>query len=196
MRLPALVASLLAMFFVGGCASTVSPLYTKTDAVTDAAMVGTWISTDKDSPGTLHIEAVKDGFYQVRVLDDKSGDYGVYQTHLVKLGSASFADLLLTRSHLSGQDIHLPWGAVPLHQIVKYQVAGDDLSLSVIDGDALEKSARQPGFPLQLRGTEEGAGSQLAGDTVIISSTTELRRYFSAHPADIFGQPSHLKRQH
>src|SRR5690348_6508946 len=195
MRLPAVVASLLAVIFVAGCASTVSPLYLKTDAVTDPAIVGTWISTDKD-PGTVRIEAMNDGSYQVTIRDDQTGDNSVYQTHLIKLGSTSFADLLLTTSHLSGQDVQLPWGAVSLHQIVKYQVAGDDLSISVIDDNALQKSAKQPGFPLQFRGTQVGTGSGVAGDTVIISSTEDLRRYLSAHPAEIFGEASHFKRQH
>jgi hypothetical protein len=77
-----------------------------------------------------------------------------------------------------------------LHQIVKYQVTGDDLAVSAIDGDALDKSAKQPGFPLQLRDTK-----QSGGDTVILSTTEELRRYFSAHPADIFGEVDHFKRQ-
>ena len=189
MRLPAVVASLLAVIFVAGCASTVSPLYLKTDAVTDPAIVGTWISTDKD-PGTVRIEAMKDGSYQVSVRDDKSGDNSVYQTHLIKLGSTSFADLLLTTSHLSGQDVQLPWGAVSLHQIVKYQVAGDDLTLSLIGNDALRNSARQPGFPLRFQDTKEN------GDLVILSSTDELRRYFSSHPAGIFGDAGHFKRQH
>lgn len=195
MRLPALAATLLAALFVGGCASTVSPLYTKTDAVTDSAIVGTWISTDKDSPGTVHIEVKKNASYQVTVHDPKSDEDTTYEAHLVKLGSTSFADLLLTRFRHGGQDVTIPEGAVPLHQIVKYRVAGDDLSISLIDGDAFEKSAKQSGFPLQFRDTREGTGSQ-TGDTVILSTTDEIRSYLSAHPANIFGEPGHFKRQH
>ena len=41
MRFPSLAASLLATFIIAGCASTVSPLYIKTDAVTDPAIIGT-----------------------------------------------------------------------------------------------------------------------------------------------------------
>lgn len=190
MRLPAVVASLLAVIFVAGCASTVSPLYLKTDAVTDPAIVGTWTSTDKDNPGTVRIEAMKDGSYEVSLLGDKSADAAVYDARLVKLGGASFADLLLTKLHRNGEDVDLPWGAVPLHQIVKYQVAGDDLTLSLIGNDALRNSARQPGFPLRFQDTKEN------GDLVILSSTDELRRYFSSHPAGIFGDAGHFKRQH
>lgn len=195
MRLPALAASLVAML-IAGCASTVSPLYSKTDAVTDPGIIGSWVSASKDNQSAIHIEKSKDDSCQITVYDPESDDDTTYEAHLVKLGSASFADLLLTGYRHAGQDIDIPNGAVPLHQIVKYQVAGDDLSVSLIDGDALEKSAKQPGFPLQLRGTKEGTGSEIAGDTIILSTTGDLRSYFSAHPADIFGDPSHFKRQH
>lgn len=196
MRFPALAASLVATFLVVGCASSVSPLYTKTDAVTDPTIVGNWASTDKDNQGTVHIEASKNGAYQLTVHDPKADDDTTYEAHLVKLGDTSFADLLLTGYRHAGQDIDIPNGAVPLHQIVKYQVTGDALSVSLIDGDALEKSAKQPGFPLQLRGTKESTGSETAGDTIILSTTGDLRSYFSAHPADIFGTADHFKRQH
>lgn len=190
MRLPALAASLFAVFLIAGCASSVSPLYTKADAVADSAIVGTWVSNDRDNPSTIRIEKTKDGSYQVTLHDQKSGDDSVYDAHLVKLGGASFADLLLTDYRHEGKNVDLPAGAVPLHEIVKYEIAGDDLAVSSIDGDALDKAAKQMGFPLQLRDTERSGGS-----TVILSTTPELRRYFSAHPADIFGELEHLKRQ-
>lgn len=203
MRLPALAATLLAALFVGGCASTVSPLYTKADAVNDPTIVGTWVSTAGDNQSTVHvdqgtvvhIEDSKNGSYELTV-HTKSEDDTTYEAHLVKLGSASFADLLLTGYRHAGQDIDIPGGAVPLHQIVKYQIVGDDISVSLIDGDALGKSAKQPGFPLQFRGTKEGAGSEVGGDTVILTDTDQLRLYFSAHPTEIFGEAAHLKRQH
>jgi hypothetical protein len=190
MRRPVLIATALAAFFLSGCASTVSPLYTKADAVNDPALVGTWVGGDNDDHGIVRIEKMKDASYQVTVHDAKSGDDSVYQAYLVKLGSASFGDLLLTNYRRDGKDVDLPAGVVALHEIVKYQVTGDNLSFSTIDGDALDKSAKQPGFPLQFRETVHH------GDTVILSTTDELRRYLSAHPADIFGEQQHFKRQH
>lgn len=190
MRLPSLAAMLLAAFFVGGCASAVSPLFNKTDAVSDPAIVGTWVGGDKDNQDTVQIERAKDGSYQVTVHDTKSGDDSVYEAHLVKLGDASFADLLLTNLRHAGQDVDLPWGAVALHQIVKYQVTANDLAVSLISDDALNNFAKQPGFPLQLGDTAQN------GDTVILSPTDILRRYLSAHPADVFGDQEHFKRQH
>ncbi|HLW82323.1 MAG TPA: hypothetical protein VKS20_09810 [Candidatus Acidoferrales bacterium] len=191
MRRLILIATLVAAFFVSACASTVSPLYTKTDAVTDPVLVGTWVGSDKGDNLTVQIEKMKDASYQVTVSGVKSGDDSVYQAYLVKLGSASYADLLLTNLRLAGQDRALPWGVVALHQVVKYQLSGDDLAVSPISDDALDNSAKQPGFPLQFRATVQH------GDTVIILSTTdELRRYLSAHPADIFGEQQHFKRQH
>jgi hypothetical protein len=190
MRLPAVVATLLATLSVAGCASTVSPLYVKTDAVADPAIVGTWAGSDKNGSGTVRIEAIKDGSYQVSIHDNNSGDDAVYEAHPVKLGGASFADLILTKFHHGGQDVDLPWGAVALHEIVKYQLSGDDLAVSVIEDDLLTKSAKQSGFPLRVQDTAKN------GDTVILSTTGDLRRYLTAHPADIFGESEHFKRQH
>jgi hypothetical protein len=180
----------MAVVLLGGCASAVSPLYTNTDAVIDPAIVGTWVNKEKDNQSTVRIEKTKDGSYQVTVHDQKSGDDSVYDAHLVRLDHVSFADLLLTKYRHTGQDMDLPAGAVPLHEIVKYQITGNELSVSSIDGDALDKAARQAGFSLQLRDTEKTGGS-----TVILSTTPELRRYFSAHPADIFGTAEHLTRR-
>lgn len=191
MRFSTFAAMLLSAFLAGGCASAVSPLYNKSDAVTDPAVVGTWAGSGKDDQGIVKIEKTKGGSYQVTVDDAKSGDETIYEAHLVRLGNASFADLLLTGYRHAGQDLDTPAGAVALHDIVKYQVAGDDLSYSMIDPDDLEKSAKQPGFALQFRDTEESGG-----DTVILSTTQELRRYFAAHPTDVFGDVSHLKRRH
>ncbi|HEV2305455.1 MAG TPA: hypothetical protein VGR93_08050 [Candidatus Acidoferrales bacterium] len=191
MRFSVFAIAALGLCFASGCASTVSPLYTKVDAVTDPALVGTWITQKQDEgQNIVHIAPVKDGSYQVTVHDTKSGDDAIYQAHLVGLNGESFADLLLMDYRHEGQSLDLPWGAVALHQIVKYSVAGDDLACSTIDDDALRKSAKQPGFPLQFRDTS-GTG----GDTVIVSTTDELRHYLSSHPAAIFGNAEHLKRQ-
>lgn len=196
MRLPALVATLLAVSFFGGCASTVSPLYTNADAVADPAIVGTWVSNDQNDPGTVRIEKTKDGPYRVITREANSGDEATYEAHLVKLGGASFADLLLTDYQHAGQSIDLPAGAIALHEIIKYKVSGDDLSYAAIDDDALRKSAKQPGFPLQFRDTKPMDTKPLGGDTIILSRTSDLRRYFAAHPADIFSEAEHLTRQH
>jgi hypothetical protein len=196
MRLSALAVVILAGLLVAGCASAVSPLYTKSDAVNDPSIVGTWGGGDKDNQGTVRIERVNDGSYLVTVHHHKSGDDAIYEAHLVQMGGASLADLLLATYRHAGQDTELPWGAVTLHEIVKYKVTGDDLVVSTIDDDALRKSAAQPGFPLQFRGTKDGTGLDAGSDIIIFSSTDQLRRYFAAHPAEIFGDPSHFTRQH
>lgn len=193
MRRLAVIAGLLAAFFVTGCGSTVSvsPLYIKTDAVTDPSLVGTWITQKQDvGQFTVDIASAKDSSYQVTVHETESNDDLIYQARLIKLSGESFADLLLTDYRHAGQSVDLPWGAVALHEIVKYQVTGNDLALSLIDDDVFSKLAKQPGFPLQFRDT-----SETGGDTVIVSSTNALRRYLASHPATIFGNAEHLKRQ-
>jgi len=190
MRISALVVVAMAVALLGGCASAVSPLYTNTDGITDPAIAGTWVGNERDNQSTVRIEKLNDSSYGVTVHDQKSGDDSVYDAHLVRLGHVSFADLLLTNYRHAGQDVDLPAGAIALHEIVKYQITGNELSVSSIDGDALAKAARQAGFSLQLRDTEKSGGS-----TIILSTTPELRRYFSAHPADIFGTAEDLTRQ-
>ena len=195
MRFSAFVAAALGAYLVTGCASTVSPLYKTSDTVSDSGIVGAWVGGDNDNRSIVHIEVGQHGFYEVTVHDLKSGDDSVYDAHLVKLSNESFADLLLVEYRHAGQSIDLPPGAVALHEIVEYRLKGDNLAISVIDGDAFGKAAKQPEFPLQFRDTKVGTASEVGGDTVILSTTDELRRYFSAHPTDIFGKPTVLKRQ-
>lgn len=191
MRTSALVLAVLAVTILGGCASAISPLYTNTDNVTDPSIVGTWLSNEQNNQSTVQIEKTNAGSYQVTLHVQKSGDDSVYDAHLAKLAGVSFADLLLTSYRHEGQNVNLPPGAIALHEIVKYQITEDDLAVSSIDGDALDKAAKRAGFSLQLRDTSKTHG----GSTVILSTTPELRRYFSAHPAEIFGEVEHLKRQ-
>lgn len=191
MRRPCFVAIALCVFALGGCASSIAPIYTKADSVDEPALVGNWSSEKSDELNKVRVEKDKDGAYKVTIHDQKSGTDSVYETHLLKLQDATFADLLISDYRRGDDQIDLPFGAEPLHQIVKYRVSGDDLTIWAIDGDAFEKASKQPNFTLQFRTTKPDSG-----DTVIISPSDVIRAYLSSHPSDLFGDPTPLKRQH
>jgi len=185
------VAILLSVSALAGCASSIAPIYTKADAVDEPALVGNWSSEKSDELDKVRIGKDKDGLYKVTIHDQKSGTDSVYDTHLLKLQDASFADLLISDYRHGDAQIDLPFGAEPLHQIVKYRLSGDHLNIWAIDGDAFEKASKQPGFTLQFRTTKQDSG-----DTIIISPTDAIRAYLSSHPSDLFGDATLLKRQH
>ena len=191
MRRLCFAAIALCVFALGGCASSIAPIYTKADSIDEPALVGNWSSEKLDELDKVRVEKDKDGAYKVTIHDQKSGTDSVYETHLLKLQDASFADLLISDYRHGNDQIELPFGAEPLHQIVKYRVNGDDLTIWAIDGDAFEKASKQPGFTLQFR-TNKSEG----GDTIITSPTDAIRTYLSSHPSDLFGDPTPLKRQH
>ena len=191
MRLPIRAAVAICALVLGGCASSVSPIYTKSDSAEEPGVVGNWSSEKSDELENVRVEKDKGAIYKVTLHDKKSGTDSVYETHFLKIQNASFADLLITDYRHGADSIDLPFGAEPLHQIVKYQLAGDDLTIWAIDSDAFDKASKQPGFTLQFRLNKEDNG-----DTIIISSTQEIRTYLAAHPLDIFGEATHLKRQH
>jgi len=182
---------ILCVFCAAGCVHSISPAYVKSDAVEEPGLVGTWTSGKPDEQDdTVLVAKASNDPYKVTMHDSKSGNDAVYETHLIKLNGTSFADLLLVGLRHGSDEIELPIGVEPLHQIVKYKLEGDDLQFWGISGDAFERAAKQPGFPLQFRMTQEEHG-----DALLTSSTEQIRLYLTAHPSEIFGQPDHLKRK-
>lgn len=193
MRTPCCIAIALCALAAGGCASSVAPIYTASDSVEEPGLVGNWSSEKPNELDKIRIEKDKGSKYKVTIHDQKSGNDSVYETHLLKLQNANFADLLISDYRHGEDQIDLPFGAEPLHQIVKYQLKGDDLTIWAIDGDAFDKASKKPGFSIQFgRNKRDGDG----GDPIIVSPTEVIRAYLSAHPSDIFGEPARLKRQH
>lgn len=185
-----IVALLLLSALVAGCASSVSPLYTKADATDDPGLVGTWTSDKSDALDSIRIEKSKDGAYEAIVRDAKGGTEATYEMHVIKLGDNNFADLMLSNYTHGNDSVDLPMGAVALHQIAKYKLAGDELSVAFVDSDAFDKASKKDGFTIQFRSTKSESG-----DVVIISATEQIRAYLASHPADIFGDPDVLKRK-
>lgn len=183
-------APLLLSIVIAGCASSVSPLYTKADAADEPGLVGTWTSDKSDSLDSIRIEKSKDGAYEAILRDAKGGAEATYEMHLIKLGENSFADLMLSNYTHGNDSVDLPMGAVALHQIAKYKLTGDELSAAFVDGDAFDKASKKDGFTIQFRSTKSDGG-----DIVITSSTEQIRAYLAAHPSDIFGDPDVLKRK-
>lgn len=183
-------ALLLLSLLISGCASSVAPLYMKSDSADEPGLIGTWTSDKSDALDSVRIEKSKDGAYEAILRDAKGGAEATYEMHLIKLGDNSFADLMLSNYTHGNDSVDLPMGAVALHQLAKYKLTGDELSVAFVDGDAFDSASKKDGFTIQFRSTKSDGG-----DIVIISTTEQIRAYLASHPADLFGDPDIFKRK-
>lgn len=188
MRFPVLAAIVISVFSLGACAASVSPLYTKSDSITEPGLVGTWVGDKPED--SFSIAQGKGAAYRLATHSAEDGTDAIYDVHLTKVNGASFADVFLDEFKRGDKGIDLPGGAVALHCIVKFQLAGDDLSVWLLDPDAIQKAAKSPGFPLRSSETEESGGT-----LVIFSPTNDIRGYLAAHPSDLFGDVQHFRRK-
>src|SRR6266436_7895790 len=76
---------------LGGCVPSLHPLYTDNDVVFDAALLGQWVSTERDSKETLTFTKGDKNAYKLVQIDDSSK--GVYIAHLIKLDGTLFLDV-------------------------------------------------------------------------------------------------------
>ncbi len=76
---------------LGGCVPSLHPLYTDNDVVFDAALLGQWVSTERDSKETLTFTKGDKNAYKLVQIDDSSK--GVYIAHLIKLDGKLFLDV-------------------------------------------------------------------------------------------------------
>lgn len=179
--------SLLCLVLTGCSAYTAHPLYTDQDAVLEPVLVGTWVPTDDSDKGELRVQRLGDHQYTLDVSTPEENSVQTYVVTLVRLGGHLFADMIFDSETVAGKKIESPIGAVPMHVIVRIEVAGDQLSYATLDSDAVEKQNPQEATPLKLLTASEGL--------IITDETDVLRSYVTAHTLDRFSEVDHLKRK-
>jgi hypothetical protein len=179
--------SLVCLALCGCSAYSVHPLYTSQDAVVEPALPGTWVSPDPNDKGELSIQKSGPHEYTLAMsMPDQSVQ--TYKLNLVRLGDRLFADMIFSGQTAGGKNVDQPVGLVPMHIILKLDVAANELKYTVLDQDALKKLNAQGSPPLEVLP---------AGDDLIITANTDsLRRYISVHATDLFpADLDHLKRK-
>ncbi len=156
-------AELLAL---GGCVSTLHPLYDKESLQFDRALVGAWSSDGK----TLTIEPAGDRAYAVTIQQD--GQKSTYVAHLTRLGESSFADLHLEDEVLQTlfEGEYYPLLA-RVHLICRVQLDGELLRIAPLDAEWLQEEIASGKTRLPHERTKDGL--------ILTASTGELRQFLS-----------------
>jgi len=173
---------------LSGCSAVNSahPLYTSEDAVQEPALVGTWISDDKDMPEFVFQKS--DGnAYNMVLTDEESKTVYLYEVHLVRLEDQTFMDIVFRKQTVNGTEAGEALGVIPHHVIAKVEITENDLAYAVMDSDAVEKQNATGYLPFEF---------VKDGDTMLITSPTEvMREYFSTHSGLVFSDFEHLTRK-
>ena len=168
---------LLSALASGACSVPfLRPLHRPETVIKDDRVVGTW-----SSEGEMRVRAVvakTDGAAYAATLDvwyEKEHKATLTaDLWLVRLGAATFADLLLdkkTRDRLVQSHGLL---IVPMHQIFRLELDGDTLEVRSLDVDWLEKALRGGvvSLPHTFQPTEDGE------IPVVTAATDEIERFF------------------
>jgi hypothetical protein len=191
MRSRRLAFLLLACFWLAGCPSySLCPLNTEADAVTEPALEGTWVSAEAQEKGEITFCKSKNGGYEFSVFDADTKIRQTYDAELVRLAGQLFMDVEFAAETLNGVSVDPPMAMLPVHQIMKVTISGDDLAFAGLEDDAIQKPNESGGSPLKYQLVNRGLFQQV----LITAGTEDLRRYVAAHADEGFTDFAHLKR--
>jgi hypothetical protein len=174
------IAALAALLSSACLVVSLQPVYEPETIAFDPALIGTWIAGDDDT--TLTFERAEWHSYHVTLGE---GDKRTrLSARLTRVGEQLFLDL----SPLDGADV-APL-LLPVHAVYRLELQGDELSLSDLNYEQLERRAREgtPGLPMVVDARK---------NVVITANTGDLRRWLVAHAADegLFDAPTSLRRK-
>jgi hypothetical protein len=190
MKKPLLGLVVVLSVFLAGCpVSDLHPLYNDGDNVSEPDLVGKWVSPDSSNNGSLSFEKSAGSAYSMIVNDPDQGVTDTYEVHLVRLGGNLFGDIRFSKRVRAGNNSDMPVGMISGHLIVKLVIKNDDLAVSTMEDDLLEKNSATDKPSLAYQDHDP--------DGVLVTSDTEaLRRYVTAHGTDGFSEPDHWNRAH
>ena len=190
MRLRWLTPLLLGSFGLSGCPSySLSPLYTKADAVTEPALEGTWMNADTKDKEEITVCKTKNGEYELSDFDPDTKITWTYDGTLVRLAGELFVDVEFAGETLNGARVDSPIAMLPVHAIMKVRVSGNDLAFAGLEDDAIKRSDESGGSPLKYQ-----LVNRVFQQLLITADTEDLRRYVAAHADEAFTDFEHLKR--
>ena len=121
---------------LSGCSAVNSahPLYTSEDAVQEPALVGTWISDDKDMPEFVFQKS--DGnAYNMVLTDEESKTVYLYEVHLVRLEDQTFMDIVFRKQTVNGTEA----GEAAEYLVDQPQMRAANRRIRVEDHDFIEE---------------------------------------------------------
>jgi hypothetical protein len=136
------ISSLALVALLTGCVGSVQPVYTDSDLVYDAGLLGGW--RDSASSATATVSAAKSSAYAI-ALTDEDGKQGQFTAHLARVGEMTLLDVEpqgLPEALSETYRDHF----VPLHSFFFVTRGKDRLALITLEPDRLSDFLRaQPG---------------------------------------------------
>jgi hypothetical protein len=178
-RLAIIVAVLSAALASSGClVLSLQPAYDAESVAFDESLLGVWTNTDDQTQAT--IERGEWRSYKVTYKDRFATR--ALQGNLTRIAGATFLDLTEQR----GSDA--PPFFVPVHGIIRIEMNGDMLTATVLDygwfARALERKALE----------RLAAAFDDRRNVVIVSPTTDMRRWLTRVPDEAVAAPMTFQR--
>ena len=158
---------------------SLQPVYEPDTIAFDPALVGTWAMGDDG----LTVTFERGEWHSYHLTLEQRDDKTRLSARLTRVGESTYLDI----APLDGTD--LPALALPVHAVYRLDLKGDELSLSDLNFEVLEKRVREGTATLP-------AVIDARKNVVITASTADLRRWLTAHAADegLFDPPTTLTR--
>lgn len=173
-----------------GCSAiySIHPLNTSDDAVEEPALEGTWAPANQADDPPLCIQKMNDQVYGLVISDPDTKAAYLYSVNLVQIDSHLFANLFANGQMFDGKEVDPPFGMVAHNIILKLDVDDSGLNWSVLSPDAIEEQNKSASTPL--------SSIALSNDeTLLTSSSDDLRQYISIYSDQIFGAQHHYIRK-
>lgn len=172
-------------WLLSGCLTTLHPIFTADDLVTDARLTGNW-EKGKDKkkisyrrPSSTEIKSLSPALQnlsdKIYMLDKKDGDGNVedrYYAFMVKLGKYFYLDYYPANEvERQSTDQFFSAQYIPMHSIYRIQFKTDNsFTVQQLDGGYLEKLIKNNQIRIRHEVMEDGG-------FVITASTEELQQY-------------------
>jgi len=160
--------------FIAACVPSVNPFYTDKDVITDSHLPGTWQEDgNKDKPNVWKFETTTNNAYSL-TLTDGEGKTGKFESHLFKMGEATFLDLTPSECDFSTNQAALASSAmIPGHLLLRVRLSADKLNLAVCNPDWVKKYLAEHDAEVAHRITD--------GSVVLTDTTSALQKFVLKH---------------
>jgi hypothetical protein len=158
----------LAVLMTGCLVSSLDPLYTDKEIVTDPGLVGDWAAQEgKDAFVIRELDATS---YRM-IFVDENGSSDMFVLHIVQIGGERFYDLF-PEGPVAGSDMR-QLHFVPVHTFGRFARNGDNLRLAALDEDwTKEQLQKTPGL-IPHRAIDK--------QLVLTASTKQLQKFALDH---------------
>lgn len=180
-RLLPIVATVLAALLSSGCLVVcLQPVYEPDTIAFDADLLGTW--TTGDDGMTLTVERGEWHSYHVTI--QERDEVIRLSARLTRIGERTYLDV----APLDGAD--LPALALPVHAVYRMELKDDELAVSDLNYDVLERLASDGPGPVPMV-------VDARKNVVITAGTAQLRRWLAASTPDdaLFDPPLVFRRR-